>query len=340
MDVMPYKTPWWLCGGHLQTLYPLLRKPLSPPLRRERLDSPDGDFIDIDWLDAPSPAAPLLVLFHGLEGSSRSHYARGLLNSAARHGWRLAIPHFRGCSGEPNRLPRAYHSGDSDEIHWLLQHFATLLGNTAPLFAVGVSLGGNALLKWLGEQADSARPLLQGAVAVCPPLDLTICGHALARGSNRLYTRHFLNTLKPKALGKLQRFPGLFDAHRLRSARSLHAFDDVYTGPVHGFSGADEYWHKASSRPWLSHITVPSLLLTSANDSFVPPAALPHASEFSPWLQHEHHRQGGHVGFVAGHWPGHLEWLPQRILHFLGTAASQPLASDSQLPDTGSFSRP
>lgn len=308
--------PWWLPGAHLQTVYPLLRKPAPPPLRRERVETPDGDFVDFDWLDAADPAAPLVVLFHGLEGSSASHYARSLLHALHALGWRGVVPHFRGCSGEPNRLPRAYHSGDSDEIDWMLARLTSFAG-TAPLFAVGVSLGGNALLKWLGERGAAARARITAAVAICPPLDLAVSGHALARGLNRGYTRHFLATLKPKALAKLPLHPELFDRERLLRADTLYAFDDVYTGPVHGFRGADDYWTRASARPWLRSIELPTLLLTAANDPFVPAAALPTPAQCAPQLRHEHQASGGHVGFVTGRWPGHLRWLPERVLDFL-----------------------
>lgn len=307
--------PWWLPGAHLQTIFPLLRKPAALPLRRERVDTPDGDFIDIDWLDGPADA-PLVVLFHGLEGSSRSHYARSLARVLQQRGWRAAFPHFRGCSGAPNLLARAYHSGDSDEIDRMLRHIMTARG-TAPLFAAGVSLGGNALLKWLGEQRHEDGVPLQAAVAICPPLDLTVCGHALARGFNRVYTRHFLATLKPKALAKLDRFPELFDRHRMLAATTLHAFDDVYTGPVHGFAGADDYWRRASARPLLGAIGLPTLLLTAANDPFVPPPAVPHAHELADALTHRHLPSGGHVGFITGRFPGSADWLALRVTEFL-----------------------
>ncbi|MBA4742214.1 MAG: hydrolase [Azoarcus sp.] len=317
-----YTAPWWLPGGHLQTIWPLARKNALPPLRRERVDTPDGDFVDFDWLaDAPDDA-PLLALFHGLEGSSRSHYARSLLRAAAARGWRAVVAHFRGCSGEANRLTRAYHSGDSDEIDWMLARFRRDAGS-APLFAVGVSLGGNALLKWLGERADSAHDRLGGAAAVCPPLDLTVSGDALARGFNRIYTRHFLATLKPKALAKLALEPDLFDRERMLRAATLRDFDDVYTAPVHGFRDADDYWTQASSRPWLTRIAVPTLLLTAVNDPFVPAPALPSESERSSAVHHHHLATGGHVGFVSGRWPGHLDWLPQTVLEFFARSHLQ-----------------
>lgn len=315
----PFQSPAWLPGGHAQTIWPLARKGTLPPLRRERWDTPDGDFIDLDWLARSTDAErPLVVLFHGLEGSSGSHYARALLRALAVRGWRGVVPHFRGCSGEANRLARAYHSGDSAEIDWILRGLAPLAGS-APLFAAGVSLGGNALLKWLGEREHEAGTLLAGAAAICPPLDLTISGHALGRGFNRLYSAHFLLTLRAKALAKHARDPGLFDATRVRRARSLYDFDDAYTGPVHGFAGADDYWRRASSKPWLRAIRVPTLLLNAVNDPFVPPAALPRPEELAAAVCLECPPQGGHVGFLGGAFPGHIGWLPERLLQHFDT---------------------
>jgi uncharacterized protein len=310
-----YRSPGWLPGGHLQTLWPLLRQGPLPAYRRERWDTPDGDFIDLDWVDGP-PGAPLVVLFHGLEGSSRSHYARALMAHLAGAGWSGVVPHFRGCSGEPNRLPRAYHSGDSAEIHWILQRLRARLGPRRPLFAAGVSLGGNALLKWLGEGGEAHREVIQAAAAICPPLDLTLAGHALGRGLNRVYSRNFLLTLKPKALAKLAHHPGLADAEAIRRAASLYAFDNAYTAPVHGYRNTDDYWLRASSRHWLRHIRVPTLLLSAGNDPFVPAAALPRRTELSRAVHFECPDHGGHVGFLAGPWPGHLGWLPRRLHAF------------------------
>src|SRR5207249_1937069 len=217
-------------------------------LRRERWETPDGDFIDVDFAGEPA-AARLLVLFLGLEGCSDSHYARALAAHALSSGWRLAMPHWRGCSGEPNRKPRAYHSGDTAEVDWILRKFFT------PLDVIGISLGGNALLKWLGERGAAAAPLVRRAAAVSAPLDLAAAGRALDRGLNRLlYTRMFLSTLKPKSLAQLERFPELFDAAKLRGARSFREFDDAYTAPLHGFRDVDDYWNSSSSGPWLDRI--------------------------------------------------------------------------------------
>jgi predicted alpha/beta-fold hydrolase len=189
----PYRAPWWLPGGNAQTIYASLFTPIAgPPVRRERWDSPDGDFVDVDRIEG-ADGAPLLVLFHGLEGGTRSHYARALLAMARRRGWHAALPHFRGCGGELNRLPRAYHSGDSDEIDWILRRLAGESGRT--IYAAGVSLGGNALLKWLGERGEAARAVVRAAAAVSAPIDLTAAGDALERGFNIVYTKNFLATL-------------------------------------------------------------------------------------------------------------------------------------------------
>lgn len=306
-----YSAPTWLPGAHAQTIWPLLRKPAPPNYRRERWETPDGDFIDLDWIDGPG-TAPLLVLFHGLEGSSRSHYARSLMHAVRQRRWRGLVVHFRGCSGEPNRLARAYHSGDSAEIDWILRR----LDSYPPLFAVGVSLGGNALLKWLGEQGVAASRLITAAAAISAPLDLAASDASLTRGVNRLYARHFLKRLIPKALAKLERYPGLYHADAVRGARSLRAFDDVVTAPLHGFRDAADYYARSSAKQFLAAIEVPTLLLNALNDPFLPAAALPGSSQMSASLTLETPNAGGHVGFVQGVFPGKLEWLPGRILAF------------------------
>lgn len=315
-----YKAPAWLPGGHAQSIYPLFIKPLPFPYRRERWETPDGDFIDLDWNDGPEaaepPAAPLVALFHGLEGSSNSHYALSLMGALKAVGWRGVVVHFRGCSGEANRLPRAYHSGDSAELDWILRRLGSAQGGN-PLHAVGVSLGGNVLLKWLGERGESARAVLAGAVAVSAPHDLAVCGYNLARGFNRVYTRYFLSTLKPGAAARLKRFPGLFDAKRLGGVRTVFDFDELVTAPLHGFAGADDYWRRASCKPWLREIRVPTLVLNARNDPFLPAHALPRADQVSSEVKLEFPQQGGHVGFVSGSFPGTLDWLPQRVLRFL-----------------------
>lgn len=315
----PYRAPAWLPGGHAQTIWPIVRKDAPPPYRRERWETPDGDFIDVDWLATPEAEdAPLVVLFHGLEGSSASHYASALMHALARRGWGGAVPHFRGCSGEPNRLPRAYHSGDSAEIDWMLRRLRRLLPQRA-LFAAGVSLGGNALLKWAGEQEGAARDVVQAVAGVCAPLDLTAAGRALQQGFSLVYARHFLRTLKANAAVKLARFPGLFDGSRMRAARNLYEFDDAVTAPLHGFRDAADYWRRASAKPWLAGIRLPALVLNALNDPFLPRQALPSPQEVSPAVTLDYPAAGGHVGFVAGPFPGRLDWLPLRLLSYFET---------------------
>jgi len=309
----PYRAPWWLPGGHLQSIVPSLRPPPRVALERVRWRTPDGDFVDVDFAGEPA-AARVLVLFHGLEGSSGSHYARALAAHGAAQGWRVAIPHFRGCSGEPNRLARAYHSGDSDEIDWMLRSFRR------PVYAAGVSLGGNALLKWLGERGDEARAVVLRAATVSAPLDLAASGRTLDRGLSRLiYARHFLSTLKPKSLAKLARFPGLYDAARVRAARTFYEFDNLVTAPLHGFRDTDDYWSRASSGQYLEHIRVPTLVVNARNDPFLPEHALEAAArKAAPALLLEFPRSGGHCGFLSGPFPGRHTWLPRRLLEFFG----------------------
>jgi uncharacterized protein len=314
--MQPYRAPWWLPGGHLQTIYPyFLLKRRPPPYRRERWETPDGDFIDLDWADNREGHAPRVVLFHGLEGGSDSHYATALMRAVARHRWRGVVIHFRGCSGEPNRLSRAYHSGDADEIAWILQRLRAL-DPAAALFAVGVSLGGNALLKWLGREQACARSVIDAAAAVSAPVDLMTAGDLLGTGVNRLYGMHFLQTLKIKSLAKLERHPGLYDANTVRRAHTLREFDNVVTAPLHGYRDTDDYWTRASSKPDLRHIEVPTLIVHARNDPFLPGRYLPVASDVSASVTLDLPDGGGHTGFASGRFPGNLDWLPERLLAF------------------------
>lgn len=288
----------------------------APRYQRTRWETPDGDFVDVDWTVGDA-SAPLLVLFHGLEGGSRSHYARAVMHAAAARGWRGAVAHFRGCSGESNRLPRAYHSGDTAELDWMLGRFRSEAGG-APLLAVGVSLGGNVLLKWAGERGEPARAVVAAAAAISAPVDLRASGEALARGFNRIYTRMFLSTMKAKGEAKAARFPGSFDLASMRRARTLRDYDDVVTAPLHGFRDCDDYWTRASSRPWLRGIRVPTLLLSARNDPFLGPESFPAQDEVADPVTLEYPLHGGHVGFVGRPFPGRLDWLPGRIIrHFL-----------------------
>ncbi len=324
MPSSSYQAPAWLPGGHLQTLYPYFFAP-KPRLhyRRERWELPDGDFLDLDWLDA-APGSPLLVLFHGLEGNAQGFYILALVQQAQRSGMACVVVNFRGCSGEANRLPRAYFAGDSAEIGYVLTRLRAGLPDIA-VYAVGYSLGGNALLLWLGEQGAQARRLLTAAASVSAPLNLTAAGNTLDRGLNRwLYTRHFLRTLKRKTRAKLQRHPGQFDARALTHARTFRAFDNLYTAPVHGFLDAEDYWRRAASLPLLSQIRLPTLLINARNDPFMPGHSLPREADVSPFVTLDFPATGGHVGFPTGAFPGRIDWLPQRIVRFLLSPA--PLA--------------
>jgi predicted alpha/beta-fold hydrolase len=302
---MSYRAPWWLPGGHLQTIAPVLAGAPRIAWRRERWDTPDGDFIDVDR--AGDGAGPLVALFHGLEGGSSSHYARRLAAAALARGWRLAVPHFRGCSGALNRLPRAYHSGDSEEIDWILRRLR-------PDFAAGVSLGGNALLKWLGERGAEATGLVRRAAAVSAPLSLAASARVLDRGLNRrLYVRHFLLTMNAKAIAKISLGQIALDQFRVARVRTFREFDDLITAPLHGFRDAEDYWARASSAPWLARIRVPTLLVNARNDPFLRAADLRAATrEASPEVVLEFPETGGHAGFPAGG-----QWLARRLLHFL-----------------------
>lgn len=313
-SVESYAAPVWLPGGDLQTIWSVLISTPQVEYRRERWDMPDGDFIDLDWVDGRADA-PLVVLFHGLEGDSRSQYALYLMSAIKQRGWRGVVPHFRGCSGEPNRLPRAYHSGDSAEIEAILTYVGAENGH-APIYAAGVSLGGNALLKWLGERGVAARKWLHAAAAISAPLDLPAAGAALDRGFNRIYTARFLKTLKAKALAKLERYPLLYDRRAVREIDTIKAFDTLVTAPLHGYRDADDYWARAASKPGLKCIGIPTLIINARNDPFMPGDVLPGADEVAADVTLDFPAKGGHVGFVTGPFPGGSNWLPRRLLDF------------------------
>jgi hypothetical protein len=328
---MKYVASGWLAGGHLQTIWPALYgrhwhsrlQQLRSHYQRERWNTPDADFIDLDFL-AAAPDRPLLVLFHGLEGSSASHYALAFADYAHTQGVGFVVPHFRGCSGEINLAPRAYHSGDFEEIDWILQRLRRQ--HAGPLLAVGVSLGGNALMRWAQESGRQASRVVSAVASVSAPLDLTASGLAMGRGFNRqVYTRMFMASMKPKALHKLAQHPGLFSRHTLHAARDLYAFDNVFTAPLHGFKNTLDYWQRASAQPRLDQIQVPALLVNALNDPFVPANSLPQAAHVSQHVTLWQPRQGGHVGFASGRPPGHLRALPDAVGGWLMAQLPPPL---------------
>jgi uncharacterized protein len=320
---MNYSAPWWLPGGNLQTIWAALRARRflgpQPVFRRQRWTTPDADFVDVDVaVHASAPDAPLLVVFHGLEGSSASHYAEAFADVARTRGWAFAVPHFRGCSGEMNLAPRAYHSGDFEEIDWILKRFRS--AHAGPVVAVGISLGGNALMRWAGEVGAAARASVAAVASVCSPLDLAASGWAIGRGFNRLvYTRMFLGSMVPKALGKLDQHPGLFDRAALLAARDLYAFDNIVTAPLHGFKNTEDYWSRASAKPHLGKVAVPALALNALNDPFIPDWSLPRAAEVSASVTLWQPREGGHVGFPSAPFPGHVRAMPEAVADFFAS---------------------
>lgn len=313
---MIYAAPRWLPGGHLQTIFPsqFIRTP-KVTYRRERWNAPDGDFVDLDFVDGDA-GQPFLVLFHGLEGSSKSHYARALMAHVASLGWSGAVAHFRSCSGELNHGPRFYHSGDVDEIDWILRRLKPYADDRQArrFYVVGASLGGNGLLRWLGESQHQAD-FVDAACTVSAPHCLLAGGAAISHGFNRIYTHVFLRTMKPKCLQKLKQFPGLFDGEAIRRVRTLYEFDNLVTAPLHGYRDAGDYWDRASAKHVLDAITVETLVINAQNDPFLPPHHLPKTA--SPSVTLDYPKEGGHVGFAVGSVPGKIDWLPQRIVRFL-----------------------
>lgn len=318
---MEYAPASWLRGGNAQTLWAatvLKHKLPQPAWHRERWDTPDGDFVDADVGAVQTGSPVTLVVFHGLEGSSNSHYARALAAEASSRDWRCVVPHFRGCSGSLNRTARAYHSGDFREIDWMLAQVQQRFGGKT--LAVGVSLGGNALLRWAQENQRGHG--VAAIAALCPPLDLTAASDAIAQGFNRwVYTRHFLATLLPKARATAKAFPGLIDEARLKRVRDVRDFDEVVTAPLHGFSSAADYWAQCSAGPAMQAVEMPTLVVNSQDDPFIPVASLPDASRMSSAVETWRPARGGHLGFVKGGWPGSLsafyrdvgDWLALRL---------------------------
>jgi len=321
---------------------------------RERIKTLDGDFLDFDWsapglvlrpkdrvinregLPKDSAAtrwieaadtelighhrnAPALVLLHGLEGDSNSRYVQSILQYFRARGWLVALAHFRGCSGTPNLLARSYFSGDIEEVDFILKSVIERAPH-ANWHVAGVSLGGNALLKYLGERAGQTAAV-EAAVSICAPTDLLASGKRLSEDwiCRQLYTRHFLRSMKPKMMEKATRFPGAIDVMRVSRAKTLKDFDDAYTAPMHGFANALDYWQKASSKPWLPYIEVPTLVINPRNDPFVPQPSLPGASEASDYVTLHQPAEGGHMGFTTGSFPGNSNWLPARLAKFFNS---------------------
>jgi len=303
----------WLKNPHLQTIFAASFRP-RPRLqvRRERIELPDGDFLDLDWVDGDTqPGAPIVILLHGLTGSIKSKYARGLMRAFDARGWRAVLMHFRGASGEPNRLPRGYHSGETSDVDYV----ARLLKQRepqVPLAAVGFSLGGNVLLKWLGEQGAAAP--VRTAVAVSVPFDLRLCAQAIRVGFSRVYQNRLLRLMRAAIRQKFSRIEPPFTLPELHRLRDFIEYDDAVTAPLHGFTGVDDYYDHSSSRHYLKNIRIPTLVLHARDDPFMSPDVVPNPDDLSDQVRLELSAHGGHVGFVSANGRGRpYFWLEDRI---------------------------
>jgi predicted alpha/beta-fold hydrolase len=319
---------WWCPGAHLQTIWAATLLPVPRvPVARSRWELPDGDFLDVDEL-AAGPAAPRLIILHGLEGSSRSPQVLRMLSQARRRGWGAVAMNFRGCSGAPNRLRRSYHGGDTGDLAWVVERVNQQYPES-PILLAGFSLGGNVLLKFLGERGDALPANVRAAAAVSAPVDLRRSAYALESGFSRLYSRRLTASLKRKTQEKLAGFPDLVDPGRLRGIETLIQFDDLVTGPVHGFRDAEDYWARSSSAPFLARIRRPTLLINAKDDPFLPADALPvPAVNGNPSLEAEFPEAGGHLGFLGGRWPGApVAWAEARAADFLARQTAEVLSS-------------
>lgn len=310
----PFKPAWWLLNGHLQTIWPVLtRRHKKVPTKRERLELPDGDFIDLAWAGAEN--GPIILVLHGIAGCLDSPYAQGILHTIIQRKWRGLFMHFRGCSGSPNRLARFYHSGETGDLRYLINEIHRREPNT-PLAAIGYSLGGNVLLKWLAE--NNRQDLLSAAVAVSVPFELKKAAGRLNKGFSRIYQWWLLRELKELINTKFKHTPAPIDLGNINKLNSFLEFDDKVTAPLHGFIDGDDYYHRASSRSDLKHIKVPTLILQARDDPFITPDANPELSELSQYVTLELHEKGGHVGFIEGVFPWQpVYWLEDRIVEYL-----------------------
>lgn len=316
----PFQPAWWLKHAHLQTIF---AKYLSPKHRlnteAETIPLPDGDEVQLNWLHSKTGcnSTPIVILLHGLAGDINSHYIQAMLAQCNTLGWTAVLLHFRGCNGKPNKLPRAYHSGDTADAALVITEVKRRYPNR-PLVAVGYSLGGNVLLKYCGEQAKQ-NPL-SAAVAVCPPLSLSACAKRINTGSSKLYQRYLLGRLKHSTLRKLEQFadfPLPLTAQQVQRFSSIEQFDEYYTAPIHGFLNAQDYYQKASGKAFLRHICVPTLIIHAKDDPFLSDDVIPEAGELSPHIHYELTSGGGHVGFVYGSLLKPRFWLNQRIPQFI-----------------------
>ncbi|MEZ0315080.1 MAG: YheT family hydrolase [Myxococcota bacterium] len=329
LNTRPFRAPLWLRSGHAQTLYPhLLRRPLLPPLTREQWPTSDGDVLSIHHLEGRE-TYPRVVLIHGLEGGLTSSYIKGLVVALHGEGYPATVMEHRSCDGRMNRAKRLYHLGETTD----LAHVVTELVRREPgrrLVLCGFSLGGNQVLKWLGESPASVPAQVLSAIAVSPPFDLMVSGPHMDRVLFGQYTKHFLRSLIPKALAKAEQFPGVLDVERIRRARTFKEFDTYATAALHGFADARDYWTRVSSGQFLPHIEVPTLLIASADDPFNPGRTLPRElAAKSPYLIAQLTKRGGHVGFVTGSPRRPRFWADEQIVAYLGVLRRRISAPDA-----------
>ncbi len=293
-----YHAPRWLPGGHVQTIFPaLFRKVPQVTLRKERVELNDGDFLDLAW--STQGRSRLAILSHGLEANAETHYIQGMAAALIRGGWDVLAWNFRGCSDEPNRLLRMYHSGETEDLHRVITH-AIANHPATSIDLIGFSLGGNLTLKYLGENAFVLSPRLRRAVAFSVPCDLACSSHQLSLAKNRLYMERFLVEMRAKLRAKKQLFPELLDLTGLHKIRTFQEFDDRYTAPIHGFRDAEDYWKRNSCRQFLSGIRLPTLLMSAENDPFLGENCYPRdEAAASEWFHFEAPKSGGHVGFTS-----------------------------------------
>ncbi len=310
-----YGAPGGLANGHLQTLLPaLFRKVGGVAYQRERIATPDGDFLDLDW--AANGARRLAVIAHGLEGDSQRAYARGMVKALARNGWDAVVWNARGCSGEPNRRLRFTHSGATEDLHTVISHLTTTRDDEE-VALIGFSLGGNLTLKYLGDRSRELHPRIKKAVTFSVPCDLRSSSRQLAGLPNQIYMRHFLRSLRQKIRAKMKALPGKINDCDYGQLRSFKDFDDRYTAPIHGFTDAEDYWRQCSCRPALKEISIPTLLINARNDPFLAAPCYPIAeAEANPNLHLEMPASGGHVGFITFNPQGEY-WSESRALAFL-----------------------
>ncbi len=318
-----YRAPIFFRNPHAQTVYPsVFRKIHGLNYVRERIITQDDDFLDLDWSTVGS--AGLAITLHGLEGDSRRSYMKGMVRAMNSHGWDAVAVNFRGCSGEPNRRTRMYHSGETQDLQLVIDH-ALSSGQYRYISLIGFSLGGNVILKYLGESGASVNPAIMAAVALSAPCDLKSCSDKLDHWSNWAYSARFLKLLRKKIETKAARYPHLIDISNLASVKTLKDFDEKFTAPIHGFRNADDYYRRSSSRQFIGAIRVPCLLINSQDDPFLTPECYPlEEARTNPSLFLEIPEHGGHVGFVSFNERGNY-WSETRSAQFVTSTGAVPV---------------